>query len=214
MQVISAIWQAVFGDGRSADEARAELLGLIVLHNTPGRYGMSFDKPSLFAAFTEMGRDGAYGFLALKEEWRKTNGDYPVSGVLPKIMPAHILRNYIEEYIITDGTVIDYARRHTTSAGYEASGFFDKFLDNDYVIVLFFPVHFEAKLDKDEYGSRFLTAPLNKTKDPYCVFLPAARINRIEPGKQGIEYEILLPDSETVREAYNKECVRVGRKPV
>jgi hypothetical protein len=216
MQVINAVWKAVFGDNRSADEIRAELLGLVVLHNTPGHYAMNFDKPSLFAAFTALGRDGPYGFLASKEQWNKTNGDYPGvgGGALPKIMPEHILRPYIEEYIITDGTVIDYARRHITSDGYEAPGFFDKFVDNDYVIVLFYPVHFEAKLDKDAHGTLFLTAPLNKTKDPYCVFVPAARINRIQPGKLGMEYDILLPDNETVREAYNKECTRVGRKHV
>jgi hypothetical protein len=215
MQVINAVWKAVFGDGKSADEVRAELLALLVLHNTPGRYAAHFDNPALFAVLTAAGKHDVYAFVAKKAEWRKTNGDYAPGGVLPQIMPDHIVRAYLEEYVITDGTVIDHARRHTApSSGYEVAGFFDKFLDDEHVIVFFYRVHFEAKLALNTHGALVLTEPLNKTKDPYCVFLPAARIKRIEPGKDGMEYEIMLPEPEAVRDAYNKECVRVGRKPV
>ena len=215
MQVINAIWSAVFGDGRSADEVRTELLGRIVLHNTPGRYDIAFRNPAVFAVFVgKLEENYFYAFVAKKDEWRKTNGDFAPGGVLPQIMPIDAVAQYLEEFVITDGTVIDYARQHTSaSSGREAEGFYDKFIDDEHVIVVFYNTHCEAKLGVNSHGAPVLTEALNKTKDLYCVFLPAARIKPSAPGG-AIKYEIVMPETRVLLETYNKECARVGRRTV
>jgi len=209
------LWNAVFGPAGSSDERRTELIDSIRLHGSmlgPRHiYGQNNDKAQFFVIIGD------------SESWNKTSGDYPYKpgAVLdPKgvrLVAETDLAEYINEHIITDQDMLDYARSHIGDDGYPDEEFFEIFYDEEVTLVFIHRSHFADKMEPNQDGFYYLQGLLNKTRDPFYATHPGCQISKTitqSNVEKFRDYEIKVPLTPVVREAYNKECARVGRTPL
>jgi hypothetical protein len=206
MYAIANFWNMFFAEPATPAERRDSLIHSIRLHN-------------LSSVLTVMTVDRGGGFLvfvANKKEWEKTFGDYPARATQVKLIDDTKISDFVNRTIITDETVLAYARDHITADGYPDAAFFDKFEDDERLLVYIHPSHFVNRIEKNADGTVVLVGSINKTRDPFVVFEPSCRILRVENGasERDREYEILTPEAVAVRVAYNKSASQIGRKTI
>jgi hypothetical protein len=205
--MIAALWNFVVGDSRTPDERRAEILNSIVRHGTP-----STDRVNTVVSPGAAMND-YFVLPALIDKWDLTSGDFPNAGKSQLISQADIAM-WVNENVITDGTVIKYARDHTDEDGLTTPDFYDAFADTDFVLVYIHASHFKGRISLSVDGKVYLNEPLNKTRDPYALFDPMCQIARPTPPQTQREYAILTPLPTVLQTAYNKEARRLGKEPI
>lgn len=231
---------AIFGDGLTADERRAKVLNKITMHGTPGRRtfdsvlsaprpipGAAVPPSSGGAADDDDDGDGQtrlwkqhahHGFFVLvtnKEDWAKTSGDFPRSGRMRQPIYRDVDSvDFIGEQIVTDGTVLNHARRHIDDSGAKLPGFHSIFTDSEALLVYVHASHLGGRVEYTRNGAPYLAEPLNKTRDPYVTFDVAAVIEQPDKADGQCSYFILQPDESVLLPAYNRECTRLGKKTV
>lgn len=229
MQWLINTVSSFFGDAMSPDEKRAAVINKITMHGTPGRRifenVLSLNKRR--ERHDDDGDDGeeelkrlhAYkGFFVLvttKEDWLKTSGDFPRPGPMRHAIYRDVDSvDYIGEQIITDGTVFTYARDNLDDYGNKLPGFHAVFTDKEALLVFVHSSHLGDRVSYTKIGNPYLTEPLNKTRDPFVVFDAAALIEEANVNTGLYSYFILTPDSSVLLPAYNKECIRIGKRTV
>jgi hypothetical protein len=214
LQAFAYFWNAVFDSSEDTEAEVVEPFASIEPHNTPGQY--NFLDEAWVSKSTDV-KSYADDFLAVvvpKEAWERTSGDLVSSEGKLIIVPWLALDLYLAEYVFTDGTIRGVARMRKAVNGQPGMRFFDPIVDDENVIVFFHPSHFDKKLEETKSGWVRFVEPLNKTRDPFCVFSPTCYLKRATSGQYKFTYTIETPASTRVLPAYNKECARLGKKQI
>jgi len=216
MHALANLWMSFFGDQRTPDERRLELLHSIRMQNKTTRLPFVTISESSQSSTSTIKIGGEFRvFVANKKEWEATCGDYPPRATFINLIYDTTVKHHIGTSIITDEVVMVYARNHINEEGLPDSSFFDMFANEDFLLVYIHPLHFGDRIEIFEDGGARLDGALNKTRDPFAVFDPSCRIDpEVDPQTQQRDYEILTPLPAAVRVAYNKECTRLGRTTI
>jgi hypothetical protein len=212
MAAISALWGMFFGTSETAEERRVKLIDSIRLHGTATRAKYQFGQSSVTDEF--------FVLVARSEPWLATNGDYPSSEthLRTRLYSSNEIAEYVNQEIINDEVVIQHVRNEIDEDGFASADFFDSFSDEEYKLVFIHPSHFISRIElnnKDNFY--YLHGPLNKTRDPFAAFDPTCAIAKElvdVAGEKMHEYTIVVPQRAVVREVYNKESRRVGKKEI
>jgi hypothetical protein len=215
MQMLSYLWSFVVGDSDDNKTLARDPVLSIEPHNTPGKYNF-YDARRWEEALvsSEKQKDAFLAMVVLKEDWEKTSGDVTSSSGQMLVLPASVVSRYIEENVLTDGTVRSVARMRLAANGSPGARFFDAIVDDEYVIVFFNFRHFAHKLVTVDGKWPVLSEPLNKTRDPFSTVSPSCRIERSRNTEYAFAYRNEALNMRLITANYNKECSRLGKSAI
>lgn len=214
MQWLTTVANWIFEDNLTPDEKRAAVINRIALHGTPGRRTFeSVLARDASCSDNEQRHDGFFVLFTTKEDWQKTNGDFPRTGSIRHAIYRDVDSvDFIGEQIITDGTVVAHAKKNLDENAAKMPGFHSNFFDKESLLVFIHSSHLRDRVEYTKSGNPYLVQAINKTRDPFVTFEAAAVIEQDDPKTGLFNYFILTPDDSLLFASYQKECSRLGKK--
>lgn len=201
-----------FGDNESPEERRVKVIDSLQLKGTATSVKYKFGSRRV--------NDEFLAFLVKTDVWQATSGDYPSNELSTRtnLYGESEINEFINQEIMTDEVVLQHAREEIDDDGFPTPDLFDRFSDDDYKIVYIHPSHFANRIEVDSKDNTYyLSGPINKTRDPFVAFDPVCQISKEFVDVAGFKmhpYNIVTQPRAVIREGYNKEASRVGKKAI